>query len=70
MKEISVSLWEVSKKDILQNKDKLKHQQILIYEPGRRTYGLYYVHKTTDLEELFDIFHPLESVYFLFDKLE
>lgn len=70
MKKVDTALWEISKQDILKNKNKLLNKQILIYESGCRTFGLYYVHDIDSLSELFLIFHPRESVYFLFDPLE
>ena len=56
MKKVDTALWEISKKDILEIKNKLLNKQILIYEPKLKTFGLYYVHDLDSIDELFLIF--------------
>ena len=70
MKKVDTALWEISKQDILENKNKLLNKQILIYEPGLKTFGLFYIHHLESIKDLFRIFSPKNSVYFLFDQLE
>lgn len=64
--EIAISLWEISKDEILNNK-KLKNKQILIYEPTFKKFALFYNTKKSDFNEFISDFEE-DSKFFIFEN--